>query len=614
MPDGARFAGFVAEQWRPLLATAYLLTGAEAPAADLVTRALDRARPAVHRLPADADESARHEVALRGLVRAHLGRGRWPVRGDGLITGVAPDAWWVSPADAESARRTSAALDRLDRAQRLALVLRHHENLDPTQVGRLLAVDDPAGLLVAAEREVGDPAQLPDGLEVMAARCTPRVLTDETARAGADAHRRSRRRRWGAALAAVLALVAAGVVLPDPSASPDAVAAGAATSRPPEPRSPVPEPEFTLTEFGEVYGRTRGPLATDETLLAGALARDVDDYGYLGSSGAGTERRVAYAGDVGGTRWVLVVSRGAQQLEGVWLRGPAGAAAEQLEPVYGTSLAPDGSTAVVDQGPDGYTALVLAAPGDQVAVSDGLDVAPDGTVSRSYRQLTSDDGVATGAVDRPTGEGVRYTVTRDGRTSGPQYVTSVSGVPVADLAVGAPRSGTAVSPDTLSWPVQQVLSVTGWALADVDVSVLGSGPFPAEEGLLAEAAVVAVTLPGGAIVTVGTWRTSRQSSSSSGTCASAVHPAGTDLATLAVATRCPAYPNSGTVSESSLVLTAVPPGGQTGAVTVGRREPVTFTLEAGWGTVLDRASLVDLVTVDGQVVPLAVPEDDVLTG
>ncbi|MCW2584135.1 MAG: hypothetical protein JWQ53_2925, partial [Klenkia sp.] len=124
----------VAGQWRALLPTAYLLTGSDPEAHDLLLRGLAAVR--------DGDD---RDAALRGLVRAHLRR---RFRGSGAVVGTPAPPFWVSPADAASAAGLALALDRLTPAQRAAVVLRFHEGLTDTTA--LVPGTDPvaaAGLL-----------------------------------------------------------------------------------------------------------------------------------------------------------------------------------------------------------------------------------------------------------------------------------------------------------------------------------------------------------------------------------------------------------------------------------------------------------------------------------
>ncbi|MPQ98882.1 hypothetical protein GB931_13315 [Modestobacter sp. I12A-02628] len=587
---------FVAEQRRPLLATAYLLTGADAPAADLVTRALVSARPVWRRLPHDADAGARRDAALTGLVRAHLGRwGRWS-RGGGTVTGASAAPWWVAEADAEAAHRLLAALDRLEDRARTAVVLRHHEGLAAADVGRLLGEPDPAGLLAAAERElaaeVPDPSALGARLDGLAALGDHSTLDDEAAVSGVRDRVAGRRRRAVGVAAVAVALVAGAVLAPDRPATPQG--SSVASAPPAGPRLP---------DFGDLYGApTRGSLADDRAFLDAVLAREP------GSPEESSDRRVVFAGDAAGLRWVLVAARSPGSVESRLFTGPAGTPAADLEVAsMSSSATADGALGLTAEADGALAVLVLAGRDDEIAISPGVDVAPDGTASRSYRPVETSRGVAATPIVRTTAAGVRFTVTRDGVTSEPRFASfgSWSTPAPAPPPPPPPRSGTVVSADAVHHVADSATSATGWSGDDVTVTVLGSGTFAAEGAMSAEGVVVAVTLPNGAVVTAAGWVRVEANGSSLASCGSALHPAGTDLDTLVVAAGCSLYDTQST-ADPTLVVVAAPAGtpDATLSASTGTVPPAVLPLPGGWGAVVDDTRSVDRVDVGGQVITL----------
>ncbi|MSW63707.1 MAG: hypothetical protein F2825_02320, partial [Actinobacteria bacterium] len=101
------------EDWRELLPTAYLLTGSDAGARDLLVRTLARG------------------PRVEDLVRVHLRR---RLARDTTIAGTSGDPWWLSAEDVATAGRSAAALDGLSRTERTAAVLRWHDGLPADRV------------------------------------------------------------------------------------------------------------------------------------------------------------------------------------------------------------------------------------------------------------------------------------------------------------------------------------------------------------------------------------------------------------------------------------------------------------------------------------------------
>jgi hypothetical protein len=544
------------DDWRALLPTAYLLTGSDAGARDLLARGGARGG------------------GLDGLVRAHLrrrfGRGT-------SITGTSEDPWWLSPADLATARATAAALDDLDRPERTAVVLRWHERLPADEVARLVPDVDTDAL----PDRLGVPAaELPARLEGLAALADVRDLTDDDVAAGVRAVRSRRRTRALLAVGAV-AVLGAGVVWL-PGALPTAPAPGAASA--------------AAASAGPSAGPPRGSLVDDEDLVEALRARL--DPGQ-------DDGRLVYAGDAVGQRWVLFVRLTDGVPSAFWFTGAEGADPADLTLSGATFVSGGGPVAwSMAVGTPGATSLlVVADPGDDVEVSPGFDVPADGTAARSFAPLGTQDGVAavqlTGAVGPPA---LQYRVVRDGvvlTTTQPANFVSAGGDPPPAPQPGAARSGPGpVDGTAFGAAVDQAVVPTGLDPADLPVTVLGAGTFPAPGGLSATAVTVAVTLPSGAVVTATAWTAQETAGGRIATCGVQTHPAGTDLATLTVVTRCSGYATDSSTFGATVLVVA--PAGAAVRVSddsgAGVQQPA---LDAGWAYVVDGADDLTVFEADG---------------
>lgn len=542
------------DDWRALLPTAYLLTGSDAGARDLLARGLARGG------------------GLDGLVRAHLRRrfGR-----DASIAGTSGDPWWLSPADVARARATAAALDELDRPARTAAVLRWHERLPADEVARLVPGVDPGPLPdrlgIAAD-------ELPARLEGLAALADLRDLTDDEVAGGVRAVRTRRRARVLLAVGAVAAVAAGAVWLP--GALPTAPPAGAAAS---------------ATAAGPSIGPPRGSLADDEELVAalrGRLDPGQDD------------GRLVYAGDAEGLRWVLFVRMTDGTPSAYWFTGAAGAAPADLR-LTGASFVSGGgpaawSMAVGTQG--GTTVLVIADPGDAVEVSPGFVVASDGSASRPFLPVVTQDGVATARLEGVLGPpALQYRLARDGvvvTTESPTNFAADAGPPPAPQP-GAARSGPGpVDATAFEAAVDEAVRSTGLDPAALRVTVLGAGVFPAPGGLSARAVTVAVTQPSGAVVTATAWTAPETAGGRVATCGAETHPAGTDLGALTVVTRCSSYAGDSSTFGAT-VLVVAPPGAAVRVSDDSGSAVQQPALDAGWAYVVDGADDLTVFEADG---------------
>ncbi len=557
-PDDGRetFEAFVARRHATLLASALLLTGDRGAAEDAVARTLARARLRWRRLARSGDADA---GVTRLLVRTATGR--WAARRTGQVVEEAPGP--PSP--------VARALRELDPPTRAATVLRWYEGRSADESAPLLGV--PAEVararagagrdaLVAALGEASRDTTAVDrrlsaALAALAEAPGPwRLGAPEAAR---DA--RSRVRRDAVRLAGVL-LAAAAVVaiavplsraLPEPSPADAAPVASSAVPSSAVPSTPPPRAVV-------LAGPARGSLAGDEAFLAA-----VAQVGW-GAQGAPppAAREVVLATDTPDGRVALVVGRVDDDFRGVWLTGPTGAAAEDLQVRLPRGLGRDRPLSLVLGGPGPATLVVVAAPGDRVEVSPRLVAGPRGTVGRSWTDAPAADGVAVVPV-RTTldGTGVSVRVSREGRLvhrSGADWPGAGrdGGGRVPPAAVLRPVP--APPDDRLVQAAVRALAVPlGAEPAVLQPAVLWSGPLPAG-GRPGTVAVVVAQSPGGSLV-LSTWVAAGTGPVACGT---QTPPGNADPLRLTVARVCalPA-PGGGPAEDRWLVLTA--PAGATSA-------------------------------------------------
>ncbi|SDN83266.1 hypothetical protein SAMN05660199_00788 [Klenkia soli] len=326
--------------------------------------------------------------------------------------------------------------------------------------------------------------------------------------------RRRRRRRIGIAAAGVAVAV---VVTAVP------VGIAALRTDPPTTATPV-VPEVDVLGLAP-----RGSLAGDRAFLdalvqqpwvvPGTTPEDAPDAPVA-------TRRVAFAGDVPGGRWALVVGENptpstlpAEQqtdlgamsgVAGVWFVGPVGAAADQLAPVtYPRGLPTDQVQSLSD--PATGTVVVLAAPGDEIALSDRPDIAADATVTRTWTDVGAADGLGVGAL--PVGDvgGYRtagqYRVTRDGivvQRQSPDQLGRQDDAEVPVIPIDHPR-GSVPGADLMDQVhAAELLGTTGLSIAEVGFQVVWSGAIPGPDDDPTYATVLVATLPSGAMLVQGT--------------------------------------------------------------------------------------------------------------
>lgn len=403
--------------------------------------------------------------------------------------------------------------------------------------------------------------ELRDLLHGAAGRGGVALLDDDAAvDAVVERHGAQRRRRVaGLAVAACLALVA--VVLPAvwPSVR------------------PAPDIDVARAQAAVLDWPTRGSLAGDADAVD--TVRGLT-WGSPEWAPAVEERRVAFLGDVPGSRRALVVGRTdvSGAVTGQWFSGPVGADPASLVPEGPVERLEDVASVAHAAAP-GDVAVVLVAPGDAVELSPRVEVGADGSVRRDFAPVEAEDGVVVTSVDAPTvhGSPAAYRVLRNGT------VTEQRPVPVsfAREFVWDPPVLTPLDPDSeppvaeaVDIALEGVLAQTGLTKDEVRLDLLYSGPLAGrgEDGV-----VLAVTLPNGAVVVSVAWADmSPTGGGSAGGCGMQAHPAGTPLTSLVVGVRC-LLSASGDLEP--LLLVYLPPGvesvdavDENGVVTIGNAD------------------------------------------
>lgn len=135
--DEAGFASFVAARWRPLLRTAYLLTGDEGRAEDLLQTALAKLWLVWGRVQSEEPEAYVRKILAN--TSASWWRRRW--HGE-KPTEIVPEVRGIDDVAAAVADRDElrAALAVLTPRQRAVVVLRYAEDMSEQQVADALGV------------------------------------------------------------------------------------------------------------------------------------------------------------------------------------------------------------------------------------------------------------------------------------------------------------------------------------------------------------------------------------------------------------------------------------------------------------------------------------------
>ncbi|MGY1710500.1 hypothetical protein ACI8AC_13435 [Geodermatophilus sp. SYSU D00758] len=401
-------------------------------------------------------------------------------------------------------------------------------------------------------------------------------LSDEAAVADVlRRRRRTRRRRAGVAVAAVAALAAAALlVAPERGAPPGPPAAAtpsgpATSSAPPDPAVPV------------LAGPTRGSLSGDAAFLA--AVREAD----WGARVAPPpdRRTVVFAGDTPHGRAVLLVGRVDDDLRGVWLTGPPGAAPAELSPFQPPALGPGRPAPLLLGGPGPASLVVVAAPGDAVEVSDRLQVGPRGTVRRTYRPVADASGVAVVPVTTTGGgTGASVRVTREGREVWRSGVSGPRELPPPEAPALDPlRPGVRPAERVVAQALREVAVPLGVEPEALQPVLLWAGRLPLDE-VPGTAVVLVGRSPGGGLV-VTTWAGQVGPSGAGRAVPCGVHtpPGSAEVSRLVVARVCDLSEPEREPSSAGRWLVVTAPAESASVAVLDRRGAVltTAALEAG---------------------------------
>ena len=333
-------------------------------------------------------------------------------------------------------------------------------------------------------------------------------------------------------------------------------------------------------------GAPRGSLAHDAAFLEAvrALPWSQDEQAGAPDPALGV-RSVVFAGDVPGGRWALVVGRvlgppdapgspadgpsGQSGLMAVWFGGAPGARPEQMAPLTPPTRAPaDAPLGLLDQRTG--TLVVVTAPGNVVEVSERPEVAEDGSVYRAFREVPTVDGLAVAQLrpsDVPVSTAAVYEVRSGDRTvahTTPATIGDRSGerLPVTLQEPRGPMTDSALP--VVARTAERLVAPLGLTRHELRVSVLWAGDLPGPGPESGSAAVVAATLPSGAVVVDGEWLLPVESPSGDyvqgGDCGLAVLPAGRPVAERVHALGCAVVdPSGGGATVRSVLLVLTPP-------------------------------------------------------
>jgi len=310
----------------------------------------------------------------------------------------------------------------------------------------------------------------------------------------------------------------------------------------------------------------RGSLADDEEFLA-AVVQAPWGRGPDAVNPPLNTRQVVFAGEVAGGRWARVVGQIDGELVGAWFSGPSGAGGDAMTLRSEPHTVATGPEVFYDYADGAGVLLVLSESGDRVAVSERPDIDATGTVTRDYRSVETIDGVAI--VDLP-GKWLQALSVRIDRGSGTVFRGGI-GEGSAELGPGdQPETwtdqqiweaangalGIAPNPEVVRMVLDPLTDQAGYAVDELELSVLWAGPVGETEAVLVSAA-----LPSGAVVVLG----GRGQLYADGTTRSfgdllSLHPSGTAAQDLMLVMRCDVHEGEGPTPITSELVVLGPPG------------------------------------------------------
>lgn len=449
---------------------------------------------------------------------------------------------------------------------------------------------------------------------------------------GMRALARSRSRRRLAMLSAGLAVLFIGVGIP----------AGISLIEPADSSVAAPPSPESIPSADIYGGPTRGSLADDAEFVEAVrqLPWTVDG-SPLPTEPPVESRRVVFVGDVPQARWALVIGEATvltqptgqapavsseptstsqpapsgeavTGLWGTWFVGVAGADPAQMRLVKDFPISPDEPASMFN--PTTGTFVVVAAPGDLIEVSARPEVAADGTVSRSFLDAGTSDGVAvTTVAPEPfgrAGTAAQYRVSRSGVVLDEQ---GPLGIDDSELADGPQIEIDYLRPSSDPLNRQESAFVQGMAAGilaeyglgpeEATVRVPYAGPITSLVTAAARLTVVTVTFPSGAVLTRAQWVGDTSGTvDACGAWEGNMSPSGEPAERRILALRCDLNIQS---EESSLIVLAPAELAETMAVSDDATELFRLELDSeGVGIVAfpDGATSVTIFAADGTMV------------
>jgi hypothetical protein len=324
--------------------------------------------------------------------------------------------------------------------------------------------------------------------DVELAPLPPRDLLDQVA----QRRRRSNRRR-AAGIAGGLVLAGAIAGLP---AIVDAVTG-------PDGTSVAQAPTVDI-----MAAPTRGSLAGDEQLLA--AIEQLDWSGAANPAEAGpqpgaADRTVVFAGDVGDSRLALVAAPVSGTTSVIWFSGPAGAPADQLQPLTASKpVTPDLPLAAIDLSTPNPVAVVVSAPGDDIEFSPAVQLSGDGTLTRRYEAGAEvADGVASWPTSSAGAQALTFRVARSDIVDlqAPFDIGGGADDPADPVVPGYadPRGYAAAADDRfIATMVDEVTSKLHLTADQLAPTLLWAGEVPGPDTTTNTAVVLGYTAPNGA--------------------------------------------------------------------------------------------------------------------
>jgi hypothetical protein len=451
-----------------------------------------------------------------------------------------------------------------------------------------------------------DDTDLRARLESLASRTAPPVQDADELVAIVAERSRAGRRRQALLVAAAAAVVAVLVAVP---------AVRSDLGRDTDPASPAPS-------TGIYTPPTRGSYADEDSFVEGVrrLPWTSEPAGDDVPEPPLDTRHVVFAGMVADERWVLVAGadpgrplppdedgNGRRELDGVdrvaiaWFTGPLHAAPEEMTLFSTPRVVPASEPTALHDSAGG--AIVVAAPGDTVEVSELVEMEPDGTLRRDYEKVPDLDGVAILEL-RPVATSelsLRYRLTREGdRLTRPFDSYPNPDFTLPDIRFDHVRAAPPPAPgdQAAAAAIDDLFGRTGVSAEYVrSFTVLWAGDLAGPDGQPVRLTVLAVELPDGPYYVTGALGGNAPGQRTTSSCGSEIRPSSTRLDRSTVVLRC--LSSGGLGSETGTLVVVATPGATAARVLDDRGEKIaSYPLTDGVAVVPFPTDLASVAVVD----------------